>query len=29
MTGTEPGLFAGIGGEASWFAVADGAVKAG
>jgi len=28
MTGTEPALFAGIGGEASWFAVADGAVSA-
>jgi DNA replication and repair protein RecF len=29
MTGTEPSLFAGIGGEASWLAVADGGVKAG
>ena len=28
MTGTEPGLFAGIGAEASWFEVADGAVRA-
>ena len=27
MTGTEPDLFAGIGGDASWLAVADGAVK--
>jgi DNA replication and repair protein RecF len=27
MTGTEAGLFAGIGGGASWFAVADGVVK--
>jgi len=27
MTGTEPSLFAGIGGEATWLAVADGAVK--
>ena len=26
MTGTEPGLFAGIGAGATWFAVADGAV---
>ena len=29
MTGTEPGLFAGIGGGATWLAVADGAVKGG
>ena len=27
MTGTEPGLFAGIGGGATWLAVADGAVR--
>jgi DNA replication and repair protein RecF len=27
MTGTEASLFAGIGGEASWFEVADGAVR--
>jgi DNA replication and repair protein RecF len=29
MTGTEPGLFPGIGRGATWFAVADGAVKSG
>jgi DNA replication and repair protein RecF len=29
MTGTEASLFAGIGGEASWLAVADGAVRSG
>lgn len=27
MTGTEPGLFAGIGAEAAWFEVADGAIR--
>jgi DNA replication and repair protein RecF len=29
MTGTEPGPFAGIGGDAAWLTVAEGAVKAG